>query len=125
MIEPQPAARFFLNRALQPKEIGASASRGDPLSFHRRMPGYAPTPLLRAPQIARALGVGEVLIKNESRRLGLPAFKILGASWAVYRALETRLGCLLENWKTTDDLARLRREITIRIRPIAIKTTPR
>ena len=36
------------------------------------------------------LGVGQVLVKDESNRLGLPAFKILGAAWAVYRALEKR-----------------------------------
>ena len=38
------------------------------------------------------LGVGEVLLKDESSRLGLPAFKILGASWAIYRSLEARAG---------------------------------
>ena len=36
------------------------------------------------------LGIGQVLVKDESKRLGLPAFKILGASWAVYCALEKR-----------------------------------
>jgi len=51
------------------------------------------------------LGVGEVLLKDESNRLGLPAFKILGASWAIYRALEKRIGGF-QSWKTIDDLAR-------------------
>ena len=50
------------------------------------------------------LGVGEVLLKDESSRLGLPAFKILGASWAVYRALEKRIGGF-QAWETIDDLA--------------------
>ena len=44
-----------------------------------------------APGIAKALGVGKVWVKDESARLGLPAFKVLGASWAVYKALEERL----------------------------------
>jgi diaminopropionate ammonia-lyase len=57
------------------------------LEFHRSLPGYAPTPLLEAPAAARALGVERVLVKDESSRLGLPSFKILGASWAVHRAL--------------------------------------
>ena len=35
----------------------------------------------------------------------MPAFKILGASWAVYRALETRLGRSLEPWQTVAELA--------------------
>jgi diaminopropionate ammonia-lyase len=63
-----------------------------PLQFHRRLPGYEETPLVDAPEIAAALGVGKVFVKDESNRLGLPAFKVLGASWAVYRALEKRLG---------------------------------
>jgi diaminopropionate ammonia-lyase len=35
--------------------------------------------------------VGRVWLKDESWRLGLPAFKVVGASWAVARALEPRL----------------------------------
>lgn len=50
------------------------------------------------------LGVGQVWLKNESSRLGLPAFKILGASWAVYRVLEDRLGHSLEPWTNLDEL---------------------
>ena len=34
----------------------------------------------------------EWAIKDEGRRLGLPSFKILGASWATYRLLCDRLG---------------------------------
>lgn len=57
------------------------------LEFHRSLPGYEPTPLRDAPAAARALGVERVVVKDESSRLGLPAFKILGASWAAHRAL--------------------------------------
>jgi diaminopropionate ammonia-lyase len=60
---------------------------GDPLAFHRTLPDYAPTPLVSAPGIAAALGLGSVWVKDETRRLGLPAFKILGASWAICHAL--------------------------------------
>lgn len=42
--------------------------------------------------MATALGVGRVFVKDESSRLGLPAFKVLGASWAVYRLLCERAG---------------------------------
>jgi diaminopropionate ammonia-lyase len=55
--------------------------------FHAGLPGYAPTPLVELPAVAAELGVGRVLVKDESDRLGLPAFKVLGASWAVHRAL--------------------------------------
>lgn len=57
--------------------------------FHRTLEDYAPTPLVELPELARELGVGTVVAKDESTRLGLPAFKALGASWAVHRALET------------------------------------
>jgi diaminopropionate ammonia-lyase len=54
------------------------------------MPGYRPTPLVELPELATELGVAAVLLKDESGRLGLPAFKILGASWAVNCALSQR-----------------------------------
>lgn len=76
-----------------------------PLQFHRRLPGYEATPLVDAPGLADALGVGKVFVKDESSRLGLPAFKVLGASWAVYRALEERLGDEgLGDWRRIEDL---------------------
>jgi diaminopropionate ammonia-lyase len=56
-------------------------------AFHRSLPGYAPTPLVRVPALAAELGVGQVLVKDESSRLGLPAFKVLGASWACRQVL--------------------------------------
>lgn len=58
-----------------------------PLSFHRTMPGYAQTPLHDCPALAERLGVARVLVKDESSRLGLPSFKILGASWATVAAV--------------------------------------
>jgi diaminopropionate ammonia-lyase len=56
------------------------------------MPGYRPTPLTELPELAVELGVATVLIKDESDRLGLSAFKILGASWAINCALSQRSG---------------------------------
>jgi diaminopropionate ammonia-lyase len=66
---------------------GAGAPPADVVAFHRALPGYAPTPLTEVPALATELGVGRVLVKDESSRLGLPAFKVLGASWAVARLL--------------------------------------
>jgi diaminopropionate ammonia-lyase len=65
----------------------APALDSNPVDFHRGLPGYQPSPLVEAPELAAELGVGRVLVKDESNRFGLPAFKILGASWAVERAL--------------------------------------
>lgn len=58
------------------------------LAFHQSLPAYRPTPLTSAPALAAELGVGQVLVKDESERLGLPAFKALGAWWAIHRALQ-------------------------------------
>ena len=56
------------------------------------MPGYRATPLVDLPALATELAVGAVLVKDESERLGLSAFKILGASWAVNCALSKHGG---------------------------------
>ena len=60
--------------------------------FHQSLKGYGPTPLRELPEAAAELEVGRVFVKDESDRLGLPAFKILGASWAVCCAISRRLG---------------------------------
>jgi diaminopropionate ammonia-lyase len=100
-------ARIFYNRNLRNRD-GPSVGSIDrkALAFHQRLDGYAPTPLRHAPELARTLRVGEVWLKDESSRMGLPAFKILGASWAIYRALQSRIGGTLEPWQTLADLAR-------------------
>lgn len=59
-------------------------------AFHASLPGYAPTRLVEVPALAAECGVGRVFVKDESSRLGLPAFKALGASWAIRRALDER-----------------------------------
>lgn len=92
----------FLNRTAVESGVGSSPGRG-PLGFHRRLPGYGATRLVDAPALAGRLGVGRVWVKDESSRAGLPAFKILGASWAIYRELEKRVS--LKDWTTIDELA--------------------
>jgi len=89
----------------KPAEFAADSVLDNVLPFHRKLPRYAPTPLVEAPGIAAKLGVQRVWVKDESSRLGLPAYKILGASWATYRALEQRFGEFTP-WETLKDLAR-------------------
>jgi diaminopropionate ammonia-lyase len=81
----RPAARSW----------SAPNSQSDSLAFHRTLPGYAPTPLVELPTLAAELRVGRVLVKDESSRLGLPAFKVLGASWACAQVLARTLGAHL------------------------------
>ena len=61
-------------------------------TFHGAIPGYGPTPLVSLEGLARRLGVAQVLVKDESKRFGLNAFKVLGGSWAMARYLGQRLG---------------------------------
>ena len=49
-------------------------------------------------------------------RLGLPAFKMLGASWAVYRTLSERLGAEPRDWQTVDEL----NAAVARLRPLTL-----
>jgi diaminopropionate ammonia-lyase len=83
---------FLLNPGWNPGHTAEPRETEDIRRFHETLPGYAVTPLLTLPAIAETLGLGAVLVKDESLRLGLPAFKMLGASWAVHRALQRSTG---------------------------------
>ncbi|MGE5342664.1 MAG: diaminopropionate ammonia-lyase [Candidatus Omnitrophota bacterium] len=93
--------KFAFNSRVQsdPQWVGpqyAFLEDSDMLDFHRSLDGYAPTPLVSVPRLAAQLGVGELVVKDESHRFGIKAFKALGASYAIYRFLksqwETRVG---------------------------------
>jgi len=53
----------------------------------RARPDYAPTPLIPLPGLARALGLGEVLLKDEGQRFGLGGVKALGAPYGLQQLL--------------------------------------
>ncbi|MGE3886926.1 MAG: diaminopropionate ammonia-lyase [Vicinamibacterales bacterium] len=55
--------------------------------FFDSHPGLAPTPLTPLPALARRLGLGTLLAKDETHRFGLNAFKLLGARFAVEQLL--------------------------------------
>ena len=83
--------RAVANPLFDPGFVSDAPSRAA-LEVHRRLPGYTPSPLIELPEIAEDLGLERLWLKDESSRLGLPAFKILGASWAVVNAVQQRLG---------------------------------
>ena len=64
--------------------------------FHRSFPMYAPTPLAKLSETAKALGIGEIYVKDESHRFGLNAFKVLGGSYAMGNILARKLGKSLQ-----------------------------
>lgn len=83
---------FLDNRPAARRARAAPVTDPRATAFHRSIPGYAPTPLAEAPAAAARLGLARVHVKLELERLGLPAFKVLGASWAACRALSERAG---------------------------------
>ena len=52
-------------------------------AFFAERPHRQPTPLRDLPGLARTLGLGRVMVKDETGRFGLNAFKLLGASFAI------------------------------------------
>ena len=101
--------------------VGGQSPAATPMSitprdFHLRLPGYRRTPLLSIPALAEQLGLEELLVKCESDRFGLPSFKMLGASWATYRALSEHLGAEPGPWNDIGELA----EILASARPLTL-----
>src|SRR3954454_5579875 len=79
-----------------------------PRALHKRLPGYAPTPLLEMTDLAGELGIGRLWLKDETNRLGLHSYDVLGASWSLYREVLRRMGKRPARW---EDLSELRRRI--------------
>lgn len=60
-------------------------------AFHRQIPGYKISPLRGLGRLADMLGVGGIWVKDESARLSLNSFKVLGGSYAIYQVIRRRL----------------------------------
>lgn len=78
-----------------PTEFSAKETRFA-RAFHQSFANYEPTPLVSLPALAREWGVGKLLVKDESKRFGLNAFKVLGASYAMACYLCEKLGLSME-----------------------------
>ena len=84
MLGPHPFTLFANPRAGTPgitvlPEAGFRRARAEITAW----PGYAPTPLLDLPGIAREARLGVVRLKDEAGRFGLGSFKALGGAYAV------------------------------------------
>jgi len=60
--------------------------------FHRQIPGYRMSPLKGLSNLSAKLGLGGIWVKDESARLNLQSFKVLGGSYAIYKQIQKRLG---------------------------------
>lgn len=85
-------SRFYVNKMVEHAPGQVPKAGHDPVPFHQSMPGYEPAPLISTHELAQLVGVASLVVKDQSRCFGLPAFKIIGASWAVNRAIAERLG---------------------------------
>jgi diaminopropionate ammonia-lyase len=86
-----PASRVAWFARPEARTWTCAAAPAQVWQFHAGLPDYAATPLTELPALALEFGVGRVFVKDESSRLGLPAFKALGASWAIHRILSQRV----------------------------------
>jgi diaminopropionate ammonia-lyase len=77
---------FLVNPLRDPSWRPEPGLEADARAFHESLPDYAPTALHELEPVAAELGVGRLLLKDESARFGLPAFKALGAFWAAHWA---------------------------------------
>ncbi|MGI9608686.1 MAG: diaminopropionate ammonia-lyase [Acidimicrobiia bacterium] len=64
----------------------------DARAFHRQIPGFSASPLRSLAGLAEMIGVGGIWVKDESVRLNLNSFKVLGGSYAIYRHIKRQLG---------------------------------
>lgn len=60
--------------------------------FHQSFSAYQPTALRNLKNLAAALNLNGFFVKDESSRFGLNAFKVLGGSYCIGRALAERAG---------------------------------
>lgn len=81
--------RYAENRNRHPADTSAFARAGTAVvrRVHQMSPGYGKTPLRSLPSLAERLGVKAVLVKDESSRFGLKAFKGLGGVYAMFRMI--------------------------------------
>lgn len=83
------------------------------LKFHQSLSNYGVTPLHSLQAIASECRLKQVFIKDESERLGLQSFKILGASWGTFSAIATKLGC--DPNTPIQELARMARDASVEL----------
>ena len=55
--------------------------------FHKQLKSYTPTPLIELKELSGRFNSSQLLLKDESMRMGTGAFKALGASWAIHSYL--------------------------------------
>ena len=80
-------------KPVSPAAFGVKAAN-EALAFHKTLPEYSETGLVRLDALAKKLGIKDFFVKDESSRFGLNAFKGLGGSFAMHRTAQGKDGRL-------------------------------
>ena len=101
-----PVMRVFYNAKAGQYHLSSNI---DPeiIEFHRKMPDYFPTPIKTLSKTAEKYRLENLYLKIESERMGLPAFKVLGGSWAVWKLLSEMYNLKLSDWRDIVELREL------------------
>lgn len=77
------SSTFHLAPRVAPRGLFTPEELGAVRAYFASRPDLPPTPLRAAPALAASVGLGGLWLKDETGRFGLPAFKGLGAHFAV------------------------------------------
>lgn len=80
--------------------------------FHQKIAGYKPTPLYALNDLAALFGVHKILVKDESQRFGLNAFKMLGGSYAIAQLLCEKYQLNIDELSLDDLKSRITEKMT-------------
>lgn len=77
--------KYIANTMPKPEKVPSVTMKEAELarSFHKSFPEYKKTPLISLKEIASKFNIKGIYVKDESKRYGLNAFKVLGASYAM------------------------------------------
>lgn len=81
--------RFFINSSARPASLFTADEYAQVAAFYDNHPQITPTPLRSLSALASELGIGALLVKDETARGGLPAFKITGVAFTIDRLFAT------------------------------------
>ena len=81
-----------VSRDYAPAALFGKGKAGRVRKFHQSFSAYRPTALRNLKNLAATLDLNGFFVKDESSRFGLNAFKVLGGSYCIGRALAERAG---------------------------------
>ena len=98
MAKGKPGAQWIINPAMKNRLITDDttdflqpASIQSASHFIKSVAGYQPTPLIHLSQLASYWNLENIMVKDESHRFGLNAFKVLGGIYAVANVICRKL----------------------------------